>query len=77
MLCVFAVLRAQFEKLDQDFSADGFTTIFPFPVICDMGAPCSMDGKDYAFIAGASGFCELHLNYVEQLAKKRRKDWGL
>jgi hypothetical protein len=36
LLCVFAVLRAQFEKLHQAFNADGTTTIFPFPVICDM-----------------------------------------
>jgi hypothetical protein len=56
LLCVFAVLRAQFEKLHQAFNADGTTTIFPFPVICDMGAPCSMDGKDCAFIVGESGF---------------------
>jgi hypothetical protein len=77
MLCVFAVLRAQLEKLDQDFNVDGTTTIFSFPVICDMGAPCSMDGKDYAFIAGESGFANCTWIIWNNWRKKRRKDWGL
>jgi hypothetical protein len=75
LLCVYAVLRAQFEKLHQDFNADGTTTIFPFPVICNMGAPYSMDGKDCALLS-VRVVLRIAPGLDGTTGEKRRKDWG-